>query len=233
MHQPWRRFSLFAGIALGLLGVSCAPGQYAARRYEQQARSRPLPGEVSRQESSDGSLWPGHAGRTFLFGDEKASSIGDIVTVRVTESASASKNANTTTKRDSSTKVEVGTLFGIESSLNGGNSSLVDASQVNDFTGSGQTTRQGNLTAIVASTIVDLMPNGNFFIEGRKKIIVNNEAQYIILSGEIRPQDVAPDNSILSTQMANSEIVYTGAGVIGDKQRPGWASRILDQIWPF
>ena len=79
----------------------------------------------------------------------------------------------------------------------------------------------------------EVFPNGNLYIEGKKEIIINNERQYIILSGVIRPEDIQTDNSITSDLIADARIEYSGRGVLADKQRPGWAGRILDYVWPF
>jgi flagellar L-ring protein precursor FlgH len=78
-----------------------------------------------------------------------------------------------------------------------------------------------------------VFPNGNLYIEGKKDVIINNERQYIMISGIIRPEDIAPGNSITSDLIANARIEYSGKGVLADKQRPGWLGRVIDIAWPF
>ncbi len=85
----------------------------------------------------------------------------------------------------------------------------------------------------IAGRVVKVLENGNLLIEGRKQVTINDEDQYIVITGIIRPQDVSPDNTVDSKNIADARIIYTGAGVVTDKQRPGWGTRILDWIWPF
>ena len=75
--------------------------------------------------------------------------------------------------------------------------------------------------------------NINLFVEGSKEVIINNERQYITVTGVVRPEDIAPDNSISSDLLADARLVYSGRGVLADKQRPGLLGRAVDLIWPF
>jgi flagellar L-ring protein precursor FlgH len=77
------------------------------------------------------------------------------------------------------------------------------------------------------------LENGNFIIEGRRQLTINAEDQYLIIRGMIRPDDITSDNTILSQYIADAKIVYTGRGVVDDKMRPGWLTRIVDWVWPF
>jgi flagellar L-ring protein precursor FlgH len=89
------------------------------------------------------------------------------------------------------------------------------------------------MTASIGCTVVEVLPNGNLVIRGSREIEVNGETQYIVLEGVVRPVDVASDNTVKSTQIADAKIYYTGRGVLTDKQKPGWLARLLDHIWPF
>jgi len=77
------------------------------------------------------------------------------------------------------------------------------------------------------------MDNGNLVVEGRKQVTINAEDQYIIITGIVRPQDVSATNHVYSQHLADARIIYTGSGIIDDKSRPGWGTRILDWVWPF
>ena len=81
--------------------------------------------------------------------------------------------------------------------------------------------------------MVNVMPDGLLQVEGARETKVNNETQYLVVSGLIRSRDVAADNSIMSTQMADAQIAYYGKGVVSDKQKPGWFTRLMDHVWPF
>ncbi len=87
--------------------------------------------------------------------------------------------------------------------------------------------------ATITARVVDVLPNGNFIIESRKDITVNREKQLLLLRGVIRPDDIAGDNTILSSYVANAEMIYTGDGVVSDKQGQGWLVQLLDWVWPF
>ena len=182
-----------------------------------------------------GSLWTESRGG--LFQDMKGRTVGDIITVRISEQASASKEATTETDRTSSMSAGISNVFGLESqigSLTGIDpSTLVDAEATNDFTGGGKTERKENLIATLTTQVIEVLPNGNLRIEGNKTVTVNSETQIVKLSGIVRPSDVSPANIVDSRNVLNARIAYVGKGVISDKQQQGWLVRGLDQIWPF
>jgi flagellar L-ring protein precursor FlgH len=77
------------------------------------------------------------------------------------------------------------------------------------------------------------MDNGNLVIEGKRQVTVNAEDQYLIISGIVRPDDIAFDNTVQSKYIADARIFYTGQGTVNDKMKPGWLTRIIDWVWPF
>ncbi len=178
-----------------------------------------------------GSLWNDAQSRSYFFQDAKASHVGDIVTVRVVENASGSKVAGTSTDRTSSLGASAASLFGVP----GNTLSNLGASGSfsNSFEGDGSTSRSGSLTADVTAIVTAVYPNGNMMIEGEREVLINNEKEYLAVSGVIRPEDVQQGNTVISTVIADAKIEYSGSGVVSDKQRPGWLVRILDFIWPF
>ena len=184
------------------------------------------------------SLWTENNRENWLFTDHKARAVNDIVTIKIVEQSKAKKEAKTTLGKDSSMEFGVKGLAGLESMIpkfvpqvNMG--SLIGTSGKRTFDGSGQTERTGELVATMSAIVTQVLPNGNLVIEGKRLVRVNNEEQVMILSGVIRPRDVAADNSILSSMIADAKICYSGQGVIADKQRPGWLHRGLDKISPF
>ncbi len=183
-----------------------------------------------------GSLWSGQQGG--LFQDLKARQVGDIVTVAIFEAASASKEANTSTSRDSSASAGIDRLFGLEKNIGNLNSSidpsrLVEATYQSDFEGSGKTSRREDLVATLTTQVIEVLPNGNLVISGGKTVTVNREQQLIRLSGIVRPADISPQNIVDSKSILDARIAYTGKGVISDKQGQGWLARVLDNVWPF
>ena len=187
-------------------------------------------------EPPPGSIWRGVNSNSNFLGDHRARGVGDIITVKIVEVTSATEKAETTTKRTSGTTAGIPHLFGLEtnnypSSINP--SKMIDASSKNDFAGSGETKRGGSLTATITARVVDVLPNGNLAVEGKREININNEKKEILLQGIVRPRDLAYDNSVFSTQIADAKIIYTGIGVVGEKQSPGWLARVFDVVWPF
>lgn len=191
---------------------------------------------VSGFEGDGSSLW--RQGDQGLYSNIKARNIGDVVTVAINESATADNAADTSTARDSSASVSLSKLFGFEQDLDGIHKNidpdlLLDAAYRNSFKGSGGTSREGRLQAVMAARIMEVYPDGNLLIKGSKQITINNETNLLRLAGIIRPEDISAQNVVDSKHVMNSNINYQGRGVISDKQSQGWLVRILDNIWPF
>lgn len=185
----------------------------------------------SQRDGNNGSLWNENQSRNFFFQDAKASHVGDIVTVRIVENASGSKTAGTSTSRTSNLTASASPFFGLPANTLTNLGAAGDFS--NSFDGDGTTSRRGTLTADITAIVVAVYPNGNMMIEGEREVLINNEKEYLFVSGIVRPEDVLQGNTVLSTVIADAKIEYSGTGVVSDKQRPGWFVRILDFIWPF
>ncbi len=194
----------------------------------------PPPQEVAPRY--EGSLFAGENGRNMFFVDRKARGVNDVVTVRVSDVTTASGQANTNTGRTSSATGSLDGLLGFESTLKNNGitpGSALAAQLKTGFDGKGSTTRRNSLNATVTAVVREVFPNGNLFVEGSKEVIINNERQYITVSGVVRPEDIGPDNSISSDLLADARLVYAGRGVLSDKQRPGVVGRLIDLVWPF
>lgn len=196
-----------------------------------EARTEPIHKDTTGEESSDGSLWSEDRPQSFLFNDFKAGRVGDVVTVRIVENSKGNKNASTKTEKDSSVSASISALLGIPSNTLANTTVGAESSEKHD--GSGSTSRSSQLTAVIAAKVIDVLPNGNLFIDGKREVIVNNETQILSLSGIIRPEDIGSNNTVLSTYIADAKITYTGSGVVADKQRVGWLVRLIDLVWPF
>jgi flagellar L-ring protein precursor FlgH len=170
--------------------------------------------------------------------DHKARRKGDIVTILIAEQASASKQASTGTSRKASTTAGIPKLMGLETSMTGIRNwmdlaNLISASSESKFDGTGSTTRNENLSATITAKVVEVLPNGNLMIAGRRNVLVNNEDQLIVVEGTVRSRDISPDNIVSSAQVADARITYSGNGVVSDQQKPGWLTTIFGKIWPF
>lgn len=196
--------------------------------YREPAPSYSNPGSIFQENDAD-----------YLFADSRARRVGDLVMVHVVENSTATNEANTSTERSSNTEYGVTAFFGQQQlplmGKNGvvGATPLLGTSTTKDFEGKGSTTRKNNVTATVAARVLNVMPDGLMQIEGARETKVNNETQYLVVTGLIRSRDVGADNSIMSTQIANAQIAYYGQGVVSDKQKPGWFTRLMDNVWPF
>lgn len=200
-----------------------------------------IPVKNSKIPATAGSLWPGESSRNVLFQDLRARNVGDIVTIEISEKTSAVKEATTSTSRSSSNDIAIQKLLGLPLNLGARNflnqgspfSPEIQSSYDAKFDGSGTTKRSGELSSTISARVVDILANGNLVIEGKKDTLVNNELQYMIISGIARPEDITDANTVASTSLSDARIEYSGKGVVADEQSPGWLRRILDNVWPF
>jgi flagellar L-ring protein precursor FlgH len=179
---------------------------------------------------AEGSLWSAQAPLN-LYGDVKARNVGDVVTINIVESASASKNATTKTSRNSSLEANWSGVF--EKLAGQWVGTDHKAGLGNSFDGKGETTRSSTLNAYITAQVVQVVPNGNLVLQGSRQVRVNNEIQFITIQGMVRPEDISSNNIVLSTYIADATIELNGQGVVSDKQRSGWLTRLLDWAWPF
>ena len=185
---------------------------------------------------SGGSLWQSTSAN--MTDDLKARRRGDILTIVISETASASKEAKTGTSRDSAVSAGLPNLLALEKTGIFKNNfsdlaKIINASSSSSFAGAGSTSRQENLKATITARVIDVQPNCNLIIEGRRNIKVNDEDQIIVLEGTVRSRDIAPDNTVNSIYVADARISYSGRGIISDNQSPGWLMNIFNKIWPF
>lgn len=169
------------------------------------------------------SLYP--TDKPSLYEDRKAKREGDLVTVIIVEQAQARQTAGTSTGKGS--EVSVGPGVGVLADL----IPLMKLGGGDNFKADGSTARGGSLTAKITTKVVETMSNDTMRIEGRQKIMINGEEQEIVISGVVRNRDIAPDNTILSTFVADAEIAFLGTGIVADKNNPGIITRVFN--WLF
>ncbi len=189
--------------------------------------AEPLPGP------SPGSLYAPNSRLADLGRDLRASQINDIVSIIVSDTASAISKGTTNTSRKSAMKSSVTAAAGL-TSVASRLPNLAAATGDQQLAGTGQTSRQTVLTTSLSARVVDVMPNGNLVIEGTKDILVNSERQWVLVRGVIRPSDLGPANSIRSEKIAGFEIRVNGNGVVGDAiRRPNFLYRLILGLLPF
>jgi len=218
-----------------LLLPACMPSAYSVTHDEnarvvEQTLDNPLP-----DASGTGSLW---ADSGSMFTDAKARRVGDLITILVSEKTNATRSLGTTKSKKSSHNTSLAAAFGYETSLATKNPNFkpgtaLDISDQKSFDGSGSTNNSDVLTASVTSVITHLYPNGNMKVMGRRQVTINHQPQALTFSGIVRPNDIAPDNTVSSSRVAQAVISYGGGGELAAMAQEGWLAKALDQIWPF
>src|SRR3989442_921946 len=185
-------------------------------------------------QNPGGTLYSDAAPSLYLFRDFKARNINDILTIQINESATATNSANTSTKKEGDVSVKAPSLAGLEKGASALNfASILSGASALNFAGEGSTSRSGQLQAFVSSRVTQVFPNGDLGIEGVKEVTINRERQVLRIRGIVRPRDVTPNNVILSTAIANMEVVFDGRGIVSDANKPGFLYRLLKWITPF
>lgn len=197
------------------------------RNYEVPAAKAVSPDDAA------GSLWQPNGRNATLFTDYRAFREQDLVVVRVEENADAKRSADTRLQRDTDVNIAVQAFLRTLQATTPQVDLTAALKSGREFTGDGQTARTEKLTATVPAIVKKVLPNGNLFIEGHRVVLVNNEEQHFYISGVVRPIDIAQDNSVRSSYVADAEIEFTGRGVLTDNQKPGLFARFWNWIWPF
>ncbi len=216
--------------------VTLLAGCYANRPYLE-----PLPPRLGpkAQQPANGSLWHPELAANYAFLDVRAHFPGDLLTVVINENSKGKKAATTDGSAESSIAASVQNFFGVPASavtlLPGGfdPEMIVTAETNRSNKQDAATTREGNLTANITVRVVEVDATGNMRVQGDKIVTINSEDQHIVLTGIVRPEDIAADNSVLSGRLADARISYYGYGTVGDKQGEPLGQRLFDWIWPF
>lgn len=183
-------------------------------------------------QQAAGSLYSEHYSLS-LFSDKKATRIGDIITVVLSEQTTSNKSANVDVTKDSEVNLPAPTVFGAAATLY--DRTLANTSTAErDFSGSADAGQSNSLRGNISVTVVDVWPNGTLVIRGEKWMTLNRGDELIRISGLVRPGDVSVDNEVLSTRIANAQITYTGTGELASSQKMGFLSRFFNSgAWPF
>lgn len=166
-----------------------------------------------------------------IYSDSKAHRTGDIISVILSESTQANKNAKTEVKKENSSVLDpiVG-LGGTAVTLNGQDIQF-GINQNSNFKGDSKADQGNSLNGDISVHVLKVLPNGNLMIRGEKWITLNNGDEYIRLTGVIRPKDINSNNTIVSTKIANARIQYAGTGSFADANEQGWLSKFFNSRW--
>ncbi len=185
-------------------------------------------------QRTNGSLYQDAYGLS-LFGDRKAHFVGDVITITLSENTVSKKSANVTVKKADSQVFNsgAGTLLGTDPSFKGLNLGT-NIAQNRNFGGNSGADQSNSLQGNITVTVAEILPNGNLEVRGEKWITLNSGDEFIRISGIVRPDDIAPDNTIASTRLGNAKISYSGTGSLAESQKMGWLAKFFNSDWwPF
>lgn len=203
--------------------------QTPLERYVQQSSIT----TEAESRTTPGSLYSSQASLLDAAADLRASRRNDIVTIVVSESASAVAKGSSSSSRSSSAKANVAALGGLTRAA-GPLANLTDLSRESKLQGDGATSRETTLTTTLSARVTHVMPNGNMVVEGSKNIVVGGENQLVTLRGVVRPVDLSTSNVVTSDRVAMIEVQVNGKGIVGDAvRRPFFLYRLLLGLLPF
>ena len=181
------------------------------------------------------SLWKPGSRMSSLIADHTAHKVGDIVRIVISERQTVQDKNNLKTERTSSlaatptsfqlTRHAPATLPSIE----------IEGSRKLDAKADAQ--KSGLFTAVVPSSVIDVLPNGNLLVNGRRRIFIDQDEKTIEITGIVRPIDISAENTVQSDQIAEARITFINDGPIAEASKKGWFARAWDKlwnsIWPF
>ena len=163
----------------------------------------------------------------------RAHRVGDVLTISLNEATTARKSSGTTMTKDNSTALGTNNVLG-SGFLNSGLDLNGDINSSVDFSGSGASDQSNQLVGSITVTVANVLPNGLLEVRGEKWLQLNRGKEFIRISGLVRKEDIAPDNSILSTRVADVRIAYSGTGSLADTGEAGWVTKFfVSDLWPF
>jgi flagellar L-ring protein precursor FlgH len=178
-------------------------------------------------------------GARAFFRDQRASRVGDVLTVRINIADKAEVDNTTTRTRINSEDAQLPALLGFESKLGKvlpnavDPNNLVNVGSQSRSTGNGQTQRKEEISLTLAAIVTGVLPNGNLVIRGRQEVRVNFEVRELVIAGIVRPEDISRDNTIPHTQIAEARVSYGGRGQLTDVQQARYGQQIYDALFPF
>jgi flagellar L-ring protein precursor FlgH len=222
--------------------IGAPPPQSA---IENPAKARPpvqmpMPSPIAIERPAN-SLW--QPGARAFFKDQRASALGDIVTVTINIADTATLENSSSRSRTNSEGAGLPSFLGYDigkltKQLPGRNaagdpSNLVEASSASSSTGAGTIGRKETIALRIAAVVTQILPNGNLVVVGTQEVRVNSENRILQVAGVVRPQDIRSTNEIPHDRLAEARIQYGGKGQITDVQRPRWGQELFDVIFPF
>ena len=226
-----------SGVSEAVSGPRLSPMNYPGANGPVEDPSLNAGRDLSPPSASANSLW--RTGARAFFIDQRASRVGDILTVQIDISDSAKTQNSTNTSRTTTNKAGVPHFFGLETVLGHilpgafDPSQMVETSGATNNAGAGAVNRSEKISLTVAATVVQVLPNGNLVIQGLQEVKTNGEVRQLTVAGIVRPEDISNANTIRHTQIAEARIYYGGRGDISTVQRTPWGTGIMQRVQPF
>jgi flagellar L-ring protein precursor FlgH len=189
------------------------------------------------EQTAIASTW--RSGPTSLFGDRRARTVGDIMTVVIEINDQAQIQNQTNRSRSGNENIGITALLGLPSvaaTVLPESATLdpaVDLGSTSSSTGQGATTRSEKIELRVAATVTEILPNGHLVIQGSQEVRVNFELRDLQVAGVVRPEDISRRNEITYDKIADARIAYGGRGQLFDMQQPRYGQQVLDIVMPF
>ena len=191
------------------------------------------PQESVQQVAHNGAIY--QEGRDVpLFENSVAHRVGDVLTIVLEEKTDASKSASTTTAKKTKATLPGPTLFGAPVTVHGTPVLAGNMDNATSFDGTGDSKQSNVLTGSISVTIARRLANGNLLVRGQKWIAINQGREFVQIQGIVRPIDIAPDNTVSSSRVADANISYGSQGVLAAANSKSWLARFFDSKWlPF
>jgi len=217
-RQSLRTMGLILLLLSLLLETACVGGPLFRKKTDPYAPTEPKTVEIPKV--SNGSIY--QQGMTVgLFDNRTARMIGDILTIDLVESANSNSQSSTTTKKENSVDIPSPTVAGDKVTKEGKDVLKNQLEAGRDFSGSGNSSQTHSLNAKITVVVSEVLPNRNMVVKGQKLLTLNQASEFIRFSGIVRPEDIRPDNTVLSSRVADANIIYGDSGVISSANTMG------------
>ena len=225
-----KKFKMILLILLVLLASACS----SVGRISDPDYQPPAPVMPEEKVSYDGGLFYAST-NLYIFEDIKATRVGDLLTVVLSEETNASKSSSLEADKSTSIDLPNPTLFGkSDYTIDGREVLSSSATASRDIEGEGELTQENSLDGSITVTVTERLPNGYLVIKGEKLLTLNEGSEVVRIDGIVRPTDIDSNNRIESTKIANARITYKGTGVVSDSSKAGWLAKFfMHAIWPL
>ena len=227
----FKRFLLVGSVILASLLTGCNVMPPQAMTHSPQFEPV-YPVKQMQASSATGAIYVGRQSDSW-FGKGRNFQVGDVITVLLNESTQAARSQVGSISRNSTNDMLSPGLAVLGNKL-GGLMRGTDFSKTDiSNKGTGTADQTASLTGSVAVSVVEVMPNGNLVLRGEKQLALTEGSEVIQVAGIIRPDDVAPNNTVQSRRLANAQISYRGTGDLANATRAGWGTSAVLKLWPF